>query len=435
MLFVIYGALTSYLFINWIIPTYSHMGFTLDYNLSNIFLSILYVLFLTLMVNIHKNKIKIIFIDILILQTIIPMLCLYCFTKEFSVYSNYVLMSVISVIIIAILVLINIKSSNIFLNGKIKNRLLVVMFFAVIFTIIRYIMLNGLRYFNLDFTKIYSYRFQLRETMSGYLLYLDNWAFKVFNPICIALSLYYKKKVLLIFFITLQIILYGYSSHKSVLFSGMIVVLSYYMTFYLFKKSYSIIKAAIYFNCFVIFLSLFNVKGMFCALYYRVVFMPAQINYYYYDYFSNNGFDWFKQSFLRKFFKSNYELLLPRIIGFEYFGNEQINANTGFLGSGYAQGGLLIILIYSLVIAILIIIISHLAKKLSSRLVLSITLFPITSLFSSGDLPTSLLTGGVLLLILLLYLLTLDKTMNIKPIFNISYMNRKDIKNKIILHK
>lgn len=366
-----------------------------------------------MLIIINSNKIKILFLNMLIMQSVIPMLCLYSFTNEFAKFDNFVFMVFCSTMLISIILLVKIKSGKMHLNSKIKTKLNIILLILILITLARYIINNGFKIFNLNFAKVYDYRLVLRETMAGYMAYIDGWVYKIFNPICIVLSLHYRKIILFIFFLSMQIILYGFSSHKSVLFTGFIVIIFYYMTPYILKNKYNLLKMAIFANTTAIVLWKMNVTGYFCSIYNRLLFTPARINYYYYDYFSKNGFDWFRQSFLRKFTQSNYELLLPRLIGLEYYGNAQTNANTGFLGSGYAQGGFFIVMVYSLLVAVLIIIISSIAKRLSTRLVLSISISPILSLFISQDLPVSLLTGGIIIMIILLYLLSFDKTINL----------------------
>ena len=421
--FLIYATIVSYLLVKWVIPVYGNGNMTFEINEINIFISITNIAIISFFINLHKNKIKKLFIELFVLQVIIPMLILYSLTKEYSIYDLYITMYVFSVILISLISLISLKLSNKYFRSKNIKKIHFLLSLLVFFTITRYFILNGIKMFNLNFNKVYNYRFLLRETMTGYLLYLDNWTFNVINPMCISLSLYAKKKMLFVFFFILQIILYGFSSHKSVLFSGFMAVFFYIIAPYLLTQNNKIVNIAIFANSIAVFFYLLKIKGMFCALYYRVMVIPAQINYQYYEFFSKNGFDWFRHSFLRKFTKSNYDLPLPMEIGLEYYKNAEISANTGFMASGYAQGGFLVILLYSIIVALLITILSSLAKKISSRLILSLAILPISSLYTSADLPTFLLTGGGMLLLLLLYLLSLDKTMNNRYTINKNYVN------------
>jgi hypothetical protein len=274
----------------------------------------------------------------------------------------------------------------------------------------RYIALNGLGIFNLDITKVYDYRFILRETMGGILSYVDAWTVKIVNPFCVVYALYKKNRILSIIFIILQVLLFGFSSHKSVLFSALVLVVFFYVMQILLKNKCSLIFIFIISLSFTLLLY-FNGNGVTTrALFNRLFFTPARINFYYYDYFSVNKFDWFKQSFLRHFVNSEYVIPLSHLIGLEYMGNIETNANTGFLGAGYAQGGFWVLVIYSVIIGLLISLIASLAKKVPPGLTVGITILPMSSLFTSGDLPGSLVTGGLMIALLLLYIFSRDPT-------------------------
>lgn len=409
---LLYSMLIGFLFVKWVVPVYGYSGFTFGVNWVNIFFSIVYIGIISYFIIMQVDGVKTFFSFMLILQVIIPMLCLYSFTEEFVSYNIYVLMCIVCFIIISLASSINIDLINNFSNVTFSRLFLPFMTIITCFTLARYIMLNGLGIFNLDITKVYDYRLLLRETMVGAFAYLDAWTIKIINPFCIVYSLYRRKKFLLIFFVTLQVMLFGFSSHKSVLFSAFVLVVFYYMTPLLIKKKSSVVWCFIFANLFPLCLYFKDITGIWCGLFKRLFFTPATLNFYYYDYFSVNGFDWFRQSFLRHFVSSNYDLLLPRIIGLEYFGNMETNANTGFLGAGYAQGGFLVMIVYSVIIGMLINVIAAFCKKLPPGLAVGITILPMSSLFTSGDLPSSLVTGGLLIALFLLYIMSRDPTIS-----------------------
>lgn len=403
----------AFLFVKWVVPVYAYQGYTVNYNFTNIIISVCIIAIISYFITIQADKIKTFFISILLLQVVVPMLCLFSFTEEFMFYHIYIVMVTICVIVISFInyIYINLENSK-YISLSFNKLFLPIMTFITFFTLSRYIMLNGLGIFNLDFTKIYDYRFLLRETMTGILVYLDVWTIKIINPFCIVYSLHKKKKFLTIFFVILQILLFGFSSHKSVLFSAFVLVVFYYIMPVLSSKKWSVVWLFIC-SCFFPVLFYFkNITGMWCAIFNRVFFTPATLNFYYYDYFSVNGFDWFRQSFFRHFVSSKFDLSLSRLIGFEYLGNMEINANTGFLGSGYAQGGFIVLIVYSVIIGMLINIIASLSKKVSPRLAVGITIIRMSSLFTSGDLPSSLVTGGLLIALFLLYIMSRDPTIS-----------------------
>ena len=403
----------AFLFVKWVVPVYAYQGYTVNYNFTNIIISVCIIAIISYFITIQADKIKTFFISILLLQVVVPMLCLFSFTEEFMFYHIYIVMVTICVIVISFInyIYINLENSK-YISLSFNKLFLPIMTFITFFTLSRYIMLNGLGIFNLDITKVYDYRFLLRETMTGIFAYLDGWTVKIINPFCIVYSLHKKKKFLTIFFVILQILLFGFSSHKSVLFSAFVLVVFYYIMPVLSSKKWSVVWLFICSCFFPLIMSFRGITDIWLALFRRLFFSPATLNFYYYDYFSTNSFDWFRQSFLRHFVSSNYDLLLPRIIGLEYFGNMETNANTGFLGAGYAQGGFLIMIVYSVIIGMLINVIAAFCKKLPPGLAVGITILPMSSLFTSGDLPSSLVTGGLLIALFLLYIMSRDPTIS-----------------------
>lgn len=408
-----YFVLISYVFIKWIIPVYNYGDSIFAINWINVYLCIIYIIIINYFIVIHLNETKKFFLYILALLTIIPMFCLYAYTEEFAFYSKYMFMCIVCFMVISLIATIEINVSYYKKNITFKRILLPLMTIVVFFTMFRYMILNGLKMFNLDISKVYDYRLQLRETMVGYLAYLDSWTLKIINPFCIVYSFYSSKYFLASFYVMLQVLLFGFSSHKSVLFSAVVLVMFYYMTPIIFKKD-TVTWCFIYLYIIALFLYFSHITGLWCLFFQRTFFAPAKLNFYYYDYFSANGFDWFKQSFLRHFINSKYEVRIDHLIGFEYFNNIEQAANTGFLGSGYAQGGFVVMLFYSIIIGTLISLIVALSKKTHKGLAVGLTILPMTSLFTSGDLPTALLSGGLLIALFLLFSLVNDPTISPK---------------------
>ncbi len=83
----LYCTLIVFLFIKWTVPVYGYLGYTVNYNLTNVIISSSYIMIIGCLLVIQANNIKIFFILMLVLQVVVPMLCLYCFTDEFMEYN------------------------------------------------------------------------------------------------------------------------------------------------------------------------------------------------------------------------------------------------------------------------------------------------------------------------------------------------------------
>ncbi len=102
MSLLLYSVLIVFLFVKWVVPVYTYKGYTIDFNWTNISMSIMYIAIISYFVAIQVDNIKAFFISVLIVTVIIPMLCLYSFTEEFVFYDMYILMIMFCVFIISL---------------------------------------------------------------------------------------------------------------------------------------------------------------------------------------------------------------------------------------------------------------------------------------------------------------------------------------------
>ena len=93
------------------------------------------------------------------------------------------------------------------------------------------------------------------------------------------------------------------------------------------------------------------------------------------------------------------------INGYRYFNNIDFNANTGWIGSGYAQAGFYGALFYSIILAFFCKIGDFFAIKHGLPICLCVLAGPSLAMIASSDTLTGLLTnGGIFALIMLLIL-------------------------------
>jgi hypothetical protein len=81
-----------------------------------------------------------------------------------------------------------------------------------------------------------------------------------------------------------------------------------------------------------------------------------------------------------------------------------MSANTGFIATGYMHFGYFGLLIYVFLAIIILRVINRLGKKIKKYTVLSIVFLPINTLFMASDLFSTLLTHGLLIAVLVLWL-------------------------------
>ena len=107
-------------------------------------------------------------------------------------------------------------------------------------------------------------------------------------------------------------------------------------------------------------------------------------------------------------FKSPYDLEVPRLIGREMDGNEEVNCNTGIIGDDYAQLGWLGLLVFPYLRYLLLRLYDKVMLPCSEKLIVYVS-FIYVLVFVSGTLFSSLITGGFLIICFMIYLLTKEK--------------------------
>lgn len=423
LLFTLSFLLMGFVFVYWDLPLNAYMGKGTSpaLNIDKILISLIYINIISFFLSYFKNIIKLYFLQILFLFSILPMLILYSYTVECSVYGTYVFFVFISFLITLFSSGYKIKYKSIFVRNKkqIFRITSLVSLFLIFVVLLRYLYVNGISLINFNILKVYDSRYLLRTTMVGFVNYFDSWVYTTIIPFFIIHSIYTKKKNKALFLCFLQLVLYGFFSHKFILFTLIIILLLYYVTEKLIKNPYTVIYCFIFGNFICLFFYFFcqgylkGINDIAVWLYHRAFYTPAQINYYYYDYYSVREFEYFSYSFLRHFVKAK-DMLAPAFqIGEHYYNNPATSSNASYIGSGYMQGGFVVLEIYSFLIGRMLNFLGNL-KKVSPKILIPFMTIPFLRLFISSDLPTTLLTGGLGIAFLLICLMPTEEPVNNK---------------------
>lgn len=264
---------------------------------------------------------------------------------------------------------------------------------------------GGLSCFNLDVSKVYEYRRVVGpQTNIGVFAYLNIWVFKVFNPILFAWALYKRRYGLAVGVLLLQVVFFGISSHKSVLFYPIVILFVYY--YFSWTRALSIVPLGIVAVFLISGICWFAIDwimpvSMFVR---RVFFVVAKNTFDYYTFFSTHELVFWSSSFLSSVIEYPYHINPARLIG-EWQGTEA-SVNNTFLSTGYMHAGSYGIVLYGVLAGLLFRFIDSLAGKgLPQWLVLAVCITPIFSLISSADFPTALLTHGIGVAVLMLFLI------------------------------
>ena len=141
------------------------------------------------------------------------------------------------------------------------------------------------------------------------------------------------------------------------------------------------------------------------ALVDRVIIIPAEIHYWYYDFFGVNGAPALQlsQSVLAPLTDAHYGTPIAEVIGWKYMGSAA-SANVGLFGDAFANFGFAGCAIFALLFGLVLKAVDAAARGADPRLAAALVAMPSFELVNSGLL-TTLLTHGLALTIVVLWVL------------------------------
>ena len=404
---ILFKIILDYSYISFVVPYYEYMGFTLELNLIKYFEGWVVYILIFLLLNRHKNHILYMNILISFLLLIVPTITLYAFKNEPSAFFYSMILPYIGM-----LLGITTKRIQLYYFPHGKKIAIIFSFLMVFIVFIHYLTTVGIGNINFNLSKVYDLRNEYGLVNSeGIFGYLNSWVTKVLNIFLIAVALLHRKYLLVILFVIIQILLFGFSGHKAVLFSLLLLG-----GLYLFDKVKHLSTIIIYsalgvISLLLIYFYMSEELMLPSILIRRTFFVPSNLNYVYLEYFSSYDHIYWANSILKNVFTYPYEVSPVLVIG-DYLGKPDMVANTGILGSGYMHLGIIGIILYMFIITILINLI-HQFNKLPAWFINAIILMPFLTVFISSDLPATFLTHGLLISVIILYLYSTPETKGI----------------------
>lgn len=390
----------SYFYV--IYPSFSYMGFELEIIPISYVLSWLGILLFYPLLSVNITRLSELVLLIAYLGLITPMSSYYGMTGV-TLYPFAV--SILSFFIFYFLTrgffLNLIPSPTRLVQGGIIVKLL--SFGLVAFLVAWYFYSGAFSFFNLDITRVYEFRGRSAEVANiGFLSYLNGWIYQVFSLFLISVFLLEKRFLLVLFFFVVQIFFFGVTGHKSLLFYPFLL----FGVWLYFNRSSRIWWLPLLLACVVFFSIIFyyvldNIWPV-SLLVRRVLFVPADLTYDYFSFFSKNDFVLWSNSVLSSILEYPYENSVPRMIG-EY-NDSGAGANNGFISSGYGHAGLLGVLFYTFVFSFFVLMLEKFTEKFPLWFSIAVTIIPIRSAIISSDLFTVILTHGLLVTVILVVL-------------------------------
>lgn len=397
---LLYFACLLFTYQYFVFEKFSYQGFSLDYQANRFWLSIAILLALSVFTNPNSSKPSEFFSIIYFFLTIIPTLVFYIFNE----YSElFMLVAVLSLAFPLVWCRYFIFRLPIIRHG----RVLAITFCGILFLI--FVANSSLNFrqlnMNFDLNSIYDYREQNKEaTGIGVLAYFNNWVLFIVGPMFIGRIYTEKVRLGLLAVCFFYVLCFGMTQDTVVLFIPFVIIGALYV---LDERQWlmALLPVGLSVLLVVSFAVFYYYDSLFPATWFprRVFFVPVQITSAYFSYFQENPYVFWSQSnFTLELIDTNYRggEKVAEIIG-RYMGLNS-NANTGFLGAGFMHAGYIGVVIYTFIVALLMSLLDGICR---SKVDIAAVFLPIFMLYFSSDLPTVLLTKGLLLALVLVIFL------------------------------
>jgi hypothetical protein len=389
-----------------VVPRYEYQGFSFQPDEANLYIVLLCVAVLSLITPVSAEKPSTLFNHMTLVLVLMPILVMFHAAREPWEFAAAAMIGY--AITVALPPFLKIRPPRFSLLSM--HELRRILFIATFVYLAVLFMFGGAQYMNFDFSKVYEFREDAAHNLPGIFGYISPMVGKVVVPIGFVLSLLFRKYLAALTLLGCTVLIFGMTAHKSTLFAPFLILLIY---------GVSLSKNLIFRFNMAILVTLLAALGDFwlqqnyapevfgttsALTLERVFFIPAYLNYRYYEFFSKNDFVLFSNSKLTLgLLDYPYPLDVPYLIGREYFDNEKMSANTGWIGSGYMQAGLVGIILYAVVVAAVFKYIDACARDSGERaLITASVVVPISALATSSDLPTIFVTHGLYVNLLLI---------------------------------
>ena len=265
---------------------------------------------------------------------------------------------------------------------------------------------------NFDLTKIY----QLREEQDallnqGFWGYFNLWAQKVFNPFLFALGLYYRNKPLIVIGLLFQVYFFTITSHRTHLFVPVLI----WLVYFLYSRKYSFFHLNL-----VVAIALLgvvaaaNIDGLDLLptiVIRRAFFVAGSATMDWLSLFESRAHVYFADNLLKSYVSNEYTgQKLTHYVSVLIFNKVPFGFDGGLVGNGYAHLGLLGVVLYAALIGLYVRFMNELiANGVQVAIAAALLFEPLRTTWADTDLPTALITHGLLVGLLLIWMVGKSK--------------------------
>lgn len=262
---------------------------------------------------------------------------------------------------------------------------------------------GGLDRISFSLASVYQVRAAFLRNAAPLTGYLVPWQGYVLNPSMMLLGVRRRSVILAGLGLVLQLALFGETGYRAFLFLPLLLVV-----FYVVALRRDLTATALSGAIAVVLFAL----GLYAALgaplipsllVDRLLVIPAQIHYWYYNFFGvhHAPFLQLSQSIFASLSEAPFQSPIAEVIGWTYM-NSNGSANVGVFGDAFANFGFLGCAAFAILLALVLVVLDAAAKGVNSRIATALIAMPAFELINSGLL-TTLLTEGLAVAIVVLW--------------------------------
>lgn len=266
----------------------------------------------------------------------------------------------------------------------------------------------GLAEINLSFDNVYERRLELRDAEPPYpgANYIMTWLKSPMAGALLVLGIAWKKRYLLVLAIASVLVIFSLTGEKSAFVFPLVAGAALWAArTSSVEKNQPIFGMAIsaIISLPVAIAVLIPRANLDYLVTRRFGLVPGSLSHDYVDFATAEGFTRFYQSWLRLFAPPGESTTLGSRVG-AWFGSLDLNANANPFAEGYASAGYFGVAVNAVLLGLILLLMDKLAISRARALSISL-LVPVGFAYVNGYIHTSLLTGGVLLALALVWFL------------------------------
>lgn len=398
----LYKTLIEYCYRYGVSPLFAYSGFIWNPNITYYCFSVLLLLIVIITAPTNTKKPSTYLFHLLIAFLFIPTLSYYWSVSEST---TFMLLETVMILIVSLSVRIP-RLKIRYLDGVGNNFFKILFLIYFFITSLLIVKRGGIDPRAFNFNDVYEIRSE--NNISGILGYFVNWTAKALAPFYFSYGFFYKKRNYYLIVIVLQVTMYLSFGNKAFLFS----IFSMIYMYWIINRENALSKLYLSFGIInflsVIINNFLNVSFLFRALPYRMLFVPSQIQFRYFDFFYDREKLHFAETFIGKLFgmSTGYSVPIPIVIS-RYFSGDATTesfANTGIFSDAFANAGVLGMIVISFIFGLILVLVDSFSLKISKSFVIC-SMSYLIFVINDTSLSTSLITGGLAIMLILFYLL------------------------------